>query len=45
VFTKKLADRGWNAGRVLLNSAERAPYSVDNVPALIAALEAAVKNT
>lgn len=45
VFTKKLAERGWNAGRVLLNSAERAPYSVDNVPALVSALEAAVKST
>jgi len=45
VFTKKLSNQGWHQGRVLLNSAERAPYSVDSVPALVEALEAAVKSS
>ena len=37
-FTNSLSEQGWNHGRILLSSAERAPYSVDSVPALLDAL-------
>jgi len=39
-FTANLSKQGWNHERILLSSAERAPYSIGNMPALLDALRA-----
>jgi len=44
-FTADLSKQGWNHERILLSSAERAPYSVNNVPALLDALRASERDS
>ena len=44
-FAADLSKQGWNHERILLSSAERAPYSVNNVPALLDALRASERDS
>jgi len=44
-FASKLGKQGWSHERILLSSAERAPYFIDDAQSLITALNTVIESS